>query len=238
MNPVPAIVLTRQDLGEADRIVRLLTPEHGRVDVIARGARASRHRYPGALETGARLELTWTRSRGELPTLGSVDIVAVPVRARQDYRRLVLVAWGCEVVLALSEAGLDALKGFGLLCAWLDRLEAEAPVSEAVRLAFEAKALTFAGLAPRLAQCAACGEVLSGVVAFDPEAGGGVHAHCGTGTQVADAALAAVERLRRAPLAEIEEEAPEGVVRWLLADFIEHHTRRPLKARALLVEAT
>src|SRR3954468_732828 len=35
----PAIILKRFDLGEADRLLTLLTPRHGKIEVVAKGAR-------------------------------------------------------------------------------------------------------------------------------------------------------------------------------------------------------
>ena len=48
--PTRALVLRGVDYGEADRILTLLTPELGRVAVLARGARKSQRRFAGALE--------------------------------------------------------------------------------------------------------------------------------------------------------------------------------------------
>lgn len=230
---VEAVVVGRQDLGEADRIVRLLTADHGRVDVIARGARASRKRFGGALDPGTRLSVSWRRGRGELPLLTDAAVLASPRRAREDYGRLVLLGYGCDLLAVLSEHGLAGAKGFGLLGAWLARLEEGDVPTEAARIALEAKALTFAGLAPRTVSCVACGDALDDPAVFDVDGGGGMHARCGTGRPVAAAALAHVEALRRRPLAEAEGTV-DTEVRWLLADFVEHHTRRPLRARALL----
>lgn len=52
-----ALVLRRTDYGEADRILQLLTPEHGRVDCIARGARKQTSTSRGALATLALLHV-------------------------------------------------------------------------------------------------------------------------------------------------------------------------------------
>ncbi|HEY8493863.1 MAG TPA: recombination protein O N-terminal domain-containing protein, partial [Myxococcota bacterium] len=45
-----ALVLRVVDYGESDRIAHLLTPETSRLTVIAKGARRSRKRFPGALD--------------------------------------------------------------------------------------------------------------------------------------------------------------------------------------------
>jgi DNA repair protein RecO (recombination protein O) len=234
VDEIEAIVVGRTDVGEADRVVRLLTPGLGRVDVIARGARASRRRFGGALEVGTRIRASWRRGRGELPVLVAADVIRAPHRARDAFGRLVLLVYGCDVVATLSEHGLEAERGFGLLERWLELVEGEAAPGDASRVALEAKALTFSGLTPRLTTCAVCGAPLAGRVRFDAESGGGVHPWCGPGAEVDAADLVRLETLRRAPLAD----TPGGTVpvgaRWLLATFLEHHARRPLRSRALL----
>lgn len=229
-----AIVIGRQDLGESDRIVRLLTAELGKVDAVARGARASKRRFGGSLDPGTRLLVGLRRGKGDLATLVSADVVAAPRRAREDYERLMLLSYGCDVLSVLSEHGLETHKGFGLLGAWLDALEADVITMPHQRLAFEAKALTFAGIAPQLLRCPVCGEPLEDPVVFDCEAGGGVHAAHGTGPAVPVRALATLEYLRRTPMAEVVDVPLPGPSWWLLADFVEYQARAPLRSRGLL----
>jgi DNA repair protein RecO (recombination protein O) len=230
-----ATVVGHLDLGEADRIVRLLTAEHGALDAVARGARSSRRRFGGALDLGVRLRVAVDAPRRAdgLSVLADVDVVAAPVGAREDLGKLMALAHGCEVARALSEPGAPQARLFALLGVWLDRLEAPAPIRPAHRVAMEAKALTFAGLAPALSRCARCGRPLTDPAAFSLDQGGAVHAGCAPGRAVLAEDLAALDRLRHTPLHEIGAgEVVAREVRWLLIDFLEHHTRRPLRSRA------
>src|SRR5918997_3633522 len=67
--PVPriyktqGIVLTRFDLGEADRVLTVLTPHDGKLRVIAKGVRRPTSRLGGALEPFAELHLVLARGR-------------------------------------------------------------------------------------------------------------------------------------------------------------------------------
>ncbi len=58
-----AIVLTRFDYGEADRIMTLFTPAHGKFKVIAKGVRRPTSRLGGALEPLAELRVALARGR-------------------------------------------------------------------------------------------------------------------------------------------------------------------------------
>ncbi len=58
-----AIVLSRFELGEADRVLTLLTPHEGKMKVIAKGVRRPRSRLGGAVEPFAELVLVLARAR-------------------------------------------------------------------------------------------------------------------------------------------------------------------------------
>lgn len=231
-----AIVVGTFDLGEADRIVRTLSAERGRTSALARGARSSRRRFVGLFEPGNRLRLELRRGRGELPLVTGAEPVAVPQRARTDLDRLALLAYGCELCSALAPEHHPAPQLAKLLTVWLDLLEAEALPGMASRWALEAKALTFAGLAPALVRCAACGERLTAPVVFDPQAGGGLHAHCGGGRPVQVDDLMFLEALRRTPLADTPGLETPARIAWLLSDFARHQLAHDLRSRRLLEE--
>jgi DNA repair protein RecO (recombination protein O) len=67
--PVPrryvtdAIVLSRFDLGEADRVLTLITPDHGKLKAIAKGIRRPASRLGGSLEPFAELNVALARGR-------------------------------------------------------------------------------------------------------------------------------------------------------------------------------
>ncbi len=67
-----AYVLHRRPYRDSSLIVELLTCRHGRVAVVARGARRPRSRYRGVLEPFRPLLASW-QGRGELATLGGVE---------------------------------------------------------------------------------------------------------------------------------------------------------------------
>lgn len=58
-----AIVLSRFDLGEADRVLTLLTPDEGKLRAVAKGVRRPGSRIGGAVEPFAELDLVLVRGR-------------------------------------------------------------------------------------------------------------------------------------------------------------------------------
>jgi len=63
MYQTQAIVLSRFELGEADRVLTLLTPHDGKIKAIAKGVRRPRSRIGGAVEPFAELHLVLVRAR-------------------------------------------------------------------------------------------------------------------------------------------------------------------------------
>lgn len=58
-----AIVLRRDDYGEADRLLTLLTPRSGKMRVMAKGARKTSSRKAGHVELFTRVTLMLARGR-------------------------------------------------------------------------------------------------------------------------------------------------------------------------------
>ena len=83
-----AIVLRRTNYGEADRIVQLLTPDHGKVGVMARGARKEKSKLAGGIELFSVSEVMVRQGRGELGTLSSVRLQHFYSNIMEDYDRL------------------------------------------------------------------------------------------------------------------------------------------------------
>lgn len=69
------IVLTRVDYGEADRIVTLLTPDNGKIRVMARGVRKIKSRMAGGVELFSVSDITYMPGRGEIGTLVSARLI-------------------------------------------------------------------------------------------------------------------------------------------------------------------
>ncbi len=230
-----ALVLGRIDYGERDRIVRLLTPEHGRLSALARGARGSRRRFQGALDLGNRVRVILRRGRGELWHLQEADIANPRLSLREALLPMGLAAYACELVGAFAREQHAEPRLFGLLEVFLTVLDgATEPPCSAFRAGLEVKALTCAGFAPILVRCARCGELLEGACSFSAEAGGGLHQHCGSGEPLRAEFLFALEHARRTRLIELLDLALPSGPTWLLARFAEHQLQRGLASRKWL----
>lgn len=144
-----AIVLSRTNFGEADRILSVLTRDFGKISLIAKGVRRAKSKLAGGVELFSISDITFIRGRGEVSTLVSArldrhfgSIIKDPERLNYAYGTLKLINKNTE---ADVEAGY-----FDLLAGGLAELDTANLPLAVTRLSFEASLLTLAGDAPDL----------------------------------------------------------------------------------------
>ncbi len=69
------IILTRTDFGEADRILTVLTPDNGKLRLMAKGVRRLKSKLAGSIELFSVTNITFIRGRGDIGTLVSARLV-------------------------------------------------------------------------------------------------------------------------------------------------------------------
>lgn len=74
----PAYVLSVRPYRETSALIEAFTAAHGRVGLVARGARGTRSKLRGVLQPFGRLLLSWSE-RGELGTLTGAEAATPPV---------------------------------------------------------------------------------------------------------------------------------------------------------------
>ncbi len=173
-----AIVLRSIRYGEADRIIHLYTPAHGRIGAIAKGVRRARSRFGARLEPFFHVRAMLHEGRGELHTVTSVDTVCAHPALRSHAGTLDAAARACDAVSRLFETPDPHPEVFGLLASELALLSDDAAQARPANgLAFRLKLLLAAGIVPQLGSCAACGE-LEHLHGFSAAAGGVVCSSC------------------------------------------------------------
>jgi DNA repair protein RecO (recombination protein O) len=229
-----AVILRSMRYGEADRIVHAITPEHGRVGAVARGARRPRSKLGGRLEPLAVVRLELQRGRSDLSTVVGADTIAVHHRILTDHRALTEAQRACRVVDRTSVPDEPAPAIHGLLRTLLAVLDADpASASDGLQSAFRLKLLYAHGLQPALGACVHCGGT-EALMAFDAAHGGVVCARCQRGAWPIDPATLAfmIEALGR-PLAAAPDLDPRPAqqVRRAIVELAQHHLGVELRDR-------
>jgi DNA repair protein RecO (recombination protein O) len=173
------VVLRTYKLGEADRIVVLLTQGEGKVRAVAKGVRKTKSRFGGRLEPFSHVDLSLYRGR-ELDIITQAELVNPFRFLRQDYDRVTAGAAMLEAVDQIAQEREPAVRVFLLLVRALRALDGDPGDPSAVLDAFLLKLMALEGYRPMLTECAGCGRHAE-LRAFSANRGGALCASCRNG---------------------------------------------------------
>ena len=173
-----AVVLRQHKLGEADRIVSLLTRDHGLVRAVAKGVRRTRSKFGARLEPFAHIDVQLYPGRNlDIVTqVQAIDAFASDIVS--DYGRYTCACAMLETAERIAgeeHAPVPALHR--LTVAALRAVADGARPRELVLDAYLLRAMGVAGWAPALTECARCATP-GPHRAFHVGAGGSVCVHC------------------------------------------------------------
>jgi DNA repair protein RecO (recombination protein O) len=203
-----AIVLRGLDLGEADRVLTVLTPHLGKLRIIAKGARRPRSRLGGGLESLGHVDLVLAIGR-TWDVVTQVQLIDPHLGLRGDLHATAAGWYLAELADRFCEEKAESAAAFDLLGAGLTALDtAPTPTArEAIARAFELRLLDAMGYRPQLTTCIECGaEIGPGRNGYAAVAGGVVGPECLHGAlsavSITTSALKAMRHFQRVPLVE------------------------------------
>lgn len=152
------VVLRSFKLGEADRIVELLTRGHGKVRAVVRGVRRTKSRFGGRLEPFMRddLLIATGRSLDVVSQAETIGAYAQTICADYDLYEAGNVILETVDRLVTVE-GEPAREQYRLLVAALRALSRGEHAADAIALSYVLRAMAIAGWRPRLDACVTCG---------------------------------------------------------------------------------
>jgi DNA repair protein RecO (recombination protein O) len=239
-----AVVLRVHKLGEADRIVSLLTRRHGRVRAVGKGVRRTTSRFGASLEPGSHIDLQFHTKlsigpEGKQPGR-SLDVINQAqslgnygAQLSGDYARWTTSTVICETAERLTEEGEPALRLYLLVVGALKALVAGEHAPGLILDAFLLRSMSNAGWEPALLDCAKC-SAPGPHAAFNIAAGGAVCESCRAGGS-AHPQVATIE-LMHALLtgdwahADTTELGPRREASGLVAAHLQWHLERGLKS--------
>ena len=239
-----AIVLSRFDFGEADRILTLITPGSGKLKAIAKGIRRPTSRIGGSLEPFAELNVALARGRTfEVVTQVSVGHAWLNLR---DSLESAATAW---YLAELADRSLEERHAaepiytllrhaYGLLDAGMD--------PGRVARWYEMHLADELGMRPEVDRCAECDRMLEADERYRwwPQSGGVVCDRCpGPSHTLAGLSLDGLKLLKAYQRQDIEAiaalrlaESTEREVEAAMRDFIRHALEREARSLAFLDE--
>ena len=127
------IIIRTRKLTETSLIVTWCTSDSGVLKTVAKGARKGRKGYSQNLDLFAEAELVWMRSRSsELHRLSEFSINDLRQPIRENYGRMVLASYFCEVVERAVEPECQIPEIYDLLKRALNYLKKEGELKKAV----------------------------------------------------------------------------------------------------------
>jgi DNA repair protein RecO (recombination protein O) len=152
------VVLRTHKLGEADRIITLLTRERGLVRAVAKGVRKTSSRFGGRLEPFMHVDLQLAEGRS-LDIITQVETLNPFARdLGSDYPAYTAGTAMLETAERLvSEDGEPAVQQVQLLVGALKALVGRRSTPSLILDSYQLRALAVAGFAPSFDACARCG---------------------------------------------------------------------------------
>lgn len=216
-------------LGEADRIVTLMTEGHGRVRAVAKGIRRTTSKFGSRLEPTTHVAVQLYAGR-ELDTITQAETIAHMPNMRDDLHRFGRANVMLETVDQVSPEKEPNPSLYRMLVGALTELDtADAPL---VLAGFLLKLLALEGFQPQLDVCVACGRD-DDLVAFDIDDGGLRCRNDRRGIALDPDAIALMRQMLGGELAAALREPPSAATaeaEAVAVGLVEHHIERRLKA--------
>lgn len=166
-----AIVLTRLDYGEADRIITIFTPSQGKFSALVKGARRPASKMGPALDYFGRVALQLARGR-ELDVVTSAELIEPHERLRLDLDAFAYASYYAELVRHLTEERQANGRVYDLLKRSLSVLNDSVDPWPVTRH-FELALLSALGYQPELLHCVNCRREIEPIVnSFSTSLGG------------------------------------------------------------------
>ena len=152
------LTLRKRPIGEADVLSTLLTREHGKLEVVARGARRINGKLVGHFEPLTLLNLALARGR-TLDTVAEAEDRSVFAAVKADYHLLSRALYVVELVDGFSAFSEPNAELFDLTLQTLNVMESGSATDLHLRY-FEIRLLRLSGFMPELFTCIDCGSPL------------------------------------------------------------------------------
>lgn len=204
-----AIILKRRDFGEADRMLTILTPRHGKLDVLAKGARKITSHKIGHVELFTRAEMLIHTGR-DFGLVAQAEMTAPHVHLREDLMRGAYAAYTAELLDRFTnDMGEDDTSMlYALMDETLTRISEDSDPRLASRY-FEVRLLDLVGFRPELNVCVIGREAIQPTDQFFSYVQGGVICpqHAGRATSSVPIPMTTLKLLRhmqRSPYSQVK----------------------------------
>ncbi|MDN5330981.1 MAG: repair protein RecO [Tepidanaerobacteraceae bacterium] len=235
-----AIVVGYRDLGEADRILTLFSPERGKIHAVARGVRRPRSSLLAGTQLFSYSKFLLVEGKN-LDSVSQCELKESFFKIREDLDRMAYGAYFAEL-LRISTRECDKseelfrffLKTLFLLQVWED-LQVMARV-------FELKLMAIQGFKPQIFCCVNCGEGKMERVWFSSDSGGILCENCRNkdekAIRISKEALSVMKYMLKRRFEELAElkvaQNVKNELKEAIIDFVSHQLERKPRTLSFL----
>ena len=229
------IVLRSYPFGEADKVVVLISPLHGKLRTVAKGVRKTKSKFGARLESFMEVDLVLYEGRN-LDLITQAELRSSFPSLRRDLSAVSAASTMAEVVDAVAQENEPSVALFELFRRGLAALDAGC-TSPDVLTAFLLQLLAVLGLAPALTRCASCART-DQLDRFSVAAGGILCGECRPegSVRLRPGLVPHLSALAGAELASIAASDVDlsSDAMWVTRRFVEYHLERKLVSMAVL----
>lgn len=235
-----ALVLKTRNLGEADRVLLLLSEEYGKFEAVVKGARRQRSRFIGNTLPFNLLNAMFFTGKN-LDQLSQAELIHSFALLREDLIKLAYASFWVELIDEFVPERETVTDIYGFLLAALITLE-KTTNPELLNLAFQMRLLNYLGYQPELDSCVSCGTQTLRDQYFSAKSGGIICGSCRGNYPDADKLEAFeiqfLQQLGNLDIRQLKLLEIPGIdlknIRKLLRQFIEYRLDHPLKTQVFL----
>jgi DNA repair protein RecO (recombination protein O) len=165
------IVLKSMKLGEADKIVTLISSGRGKIRAVAKGIRKTKSKFGSRLEPFTYIDMLVYEGRN-LDIITQVEIITSFKEIRSDLEKLKYGSVMLELVDHVGQEKEESEDVFALLLAALKSLRDSTENLQLLVGAFELKLMSATGYHPQVEACVSCGRREVGRTVFSFRYGG------------------------------------------------------------------
>lgn len=164
------LILKEQNIGEADKLVTVLTRHNGLVRAFVRGAKNIKSRKGCATGMLCYSKLSLYKTKDSY-IIDDASLVEMFFGLRSELEKLSLAEYFSQIVLSLVQEGEDSGEYLRLMLNSLYFLANDKMPREQIKAITELRFMCIAGFMPNLIACERCGEYETDTMYFDMERG-------------------------------------------------------------------
>lgn len=197
------LVIKEQSIGESDRLITVLTAEHGLVRAFSRGSKNTKSKKVAATSLLAYSDFTFSKTKA---SFGIEDALVKEVffELREDISKMALAQYFCELAYEFCEEEYESEEILRLFLNALWLLKKGDKKTNFIKAVTELRLMSLSGYMPALVACDNCGEYLTEFMRFAPESGKLFCSECAADGYSYEISSSVVQAMRFVSLSDFE----------------------------------